>query len=143
MVWMSSELPVSAETVAELVAKPALMRYVLWPIITFTDLPEHYDVEDDVTVGLRLMGVLPLWNHTIRVVRLDREARVAVTEEHGGPVRMWRHHVSVEALDDRRCRYTDSVEIDAGALSGPTRLIARGLYAYRHRRWTTLATVLG
>ena len=141
-VAVSSELPIPADTVADLVTRPALMRHVLWPIVTFPDLPEEYDVEHGVTVGLALLGVVPLWRHTIRVVEIDREALVAVTEEHGGPVRRWRHRLTAVPLGDDRCRYTDEVEIDAGALTGVTRLVARGLYVYRHRRWRALARVL-
>lgn len=141
-VAVSSELPIPAGTVAELVTRPALMRHVLWPIITFPDLPEEYDVEHGVTVGLSLFGVLPLWRHAIRVVEADRDAFVAVTEEHGGPVRRWRHRLTAVPLDDDRCRYTDEVEIDAGALTVVARLVANGLYTYRHRRWRALARVL-
>ena len=122
--------------------KPALMRHVLWPLITFPELPEQYDLERGVSVELRLLGLIPLWTHTIRVVHLDREARIAVTEEQGGPVRRWRHHLSAEVLTADRCRYTDHLEIDAGAVTAMSRVIARGLYAHRHRRWRALARVL-
>ena len=141
-VSVSSDLPVPAQVVADLVAKPALMRHLLWPIITFPDLPARYDVEQGVAVRLRLLGAIPLWRHTIRVVHVDRDALDAVTEEHGGPLRMWRHRLSVTALDDGSCRYTDEVEIDAGALTGVSRFVAGGLYRYRHRRWAALARVL-
>lgn len=141
-VVVSSELPVPAATVADLVARPALMRHVLWPVITVPDLPEEFDAEHGVTVGLSLFGVVPLWRHTIRVVEIDREALVAVTEEHGGPVRRWRHRLTAVPLGDGRCRYTDEVEIDAGALTCLARLVARGLYTHRHRRLRALARVL-
>lgn len=147
-VAVSSELPIPARKVAELVTRPALMRHVLWPIITFPDLPERWgehadgDREGATVVQLRLLGVLPLWRHTVRVAHADPENLVAVTEEHGGPVRMWRHRLTAVPLGPDRCRYTDEVEIDAGRLTGASRVVARLLYRYRHRRWAALARVL-
>lgn len=141
-VSVTSDLPIPVEVVAGLVAKPALTRHLLWPIVTFTGLPVGYDLEQGITVGLRLLGLVPLWHHTIRVVHADPRAGVAVTEERGGPVRRWRHRLVAVPLDGGGCRYTDEVEIDAGRLTGVTRVVARALYGYRHRRWAALARVL-
>ena len=65
-----------------------------------------------------------------------------MTEEHGGPIRMWRHRLTAVELGPDRCRYTDDVEIDAGALTRFAGLAARILYTHRYRRWAAPARVL-
>jgi hypothetical protein len=83
---------------------------------------------------------VPLWEHTITVITAGTlEAR---TEEHGGPLRAWQHHLLVEPLSPTTCRYTDEVNIDAGRLTPVARIAATLFYRYRHRRWMTLTRVL-
>ena len=112
---MSSTLPVPAEGVGGLMGKPALLRHVTWPILRIRGLPDTVAPGQRMVVRLVLLGVVPLWDHTITVTAGgDLEAR---TEEHGGPLRAWRHHLHVEPLGPAGCRYTDEVEIDAGRLT--------------------------
>lgn len=137
---VSSTLPVSAEFVADLMGKPALLRHVTWPILTIRDLPETVAPGQRLVVRLALFGVVPLWEHTITVIAGGTlEAR---TEEHGGPLRAWRHHLLVEPLSSTTCRYTDEVDLDAGRLTPVARTAATLFYRYRHRRWMTLTRVL-
>lgn len=103
-------------------------------------LPDEFPLDAEVTVRLYLLGVVPLWRHTVRVVgAADGDGR---TEEHGGPIRSWRHHLVVTPLSAGSCRYTDELEIDAGRLTAVVGAFARGFYRYRHRRWAALARVL-
>ncbi|GAA2542148.1 hypothetical protein [Pseudonocardia hydrocarbonoxydans] len=143
VVRVSSELPIPADVAAGLIRKPELLRYVTWPVLVLPELPDgEFRVGHEMTVRLRLFGVLPLWRHTVRVVAGDGSAGEARTEEHGGPLRAWRHRLVVTPVSARSCRYTDEVEIDAGALTPLVVLTARAFYRYRHRRWAALARVL-
>jgi len=91
---------------------------------------------------LLLGGVLPISRHRLRVERIDPAARVLLTDEGGGPVRRWRHRIEVTPLDDGRCRYSDEIDIDAGALTPLVRAFAEVFYRARQRRWRRLAPLL-
>jgi ligand-binding SRPBCC domain-containing protein len=137
---VSSTLPVPAEVAGDLMRKPALLQHVTWPILSIRGLPETVVPGQRMEVRLALLGIVPLWRHTITVVTGDTlDAR---TEEHGGPLRAWRHHLRVEPLSPTSCRYTDEVDIDAGRLTPVARAMAALFYRYRHRRWRALTRVL-
>jgi hypothetical protein len=72
--------------------------------------------------------------HTIEVVELDEASRTVRTQERGG-LRSWRHTLHVVPITATRCRYSDTVELDAGALSPLVAGFTRVLFGYRHRRW--------
>lgn len=95
-----------------------------------------------MTVRLYLFGVIPLWRHTVRVIEGDEAKGEACTEEHGGPLRRWRHRLTAEPVDGNSCRYTDEVDIDAGWLTPVAAATARRFYRYRHRRWRAPCRVL-
>ncbi|WP_344451232.1 hypothetical protein [Actinocorallia aurantiaca] len=69
---------------------------------------------------------------------LDEAARSMRTREHGGPVRTWNHTLRVEPLSEDSCRYSDTVDIDAGRLTPLVTAFAEVFYGHRHRRWRKL-----
>ena len=76
---------------------------------------------------------------TIHVVQVDPRTRTIVTNEHGGVIRRWNHTLHVDAVDAMRSRYTDSIEIEAGALTGVVAAAVRGIFSYRQSRLRRLA----
>jgi hypothetical protein len=44
----------------------------------------------------------------------------------------------VQSLGDGRCRYSDSIDIDAGPLTGLAARGATAIFRYRQRRWHKL-----
>jgi hypothetical protein len=140
VVEVSSELPLSASCVESLLRRPALLRHVAWPMLALLDLPDQFEVGVPVVVRLRLLGVVPLWRHTVTVVS-DRQSELR-TAEHGGPIRAWDHRLIVESLGPRSCRYTDRVTFDAGHATAVSAAFVKAFYRHRHRRWTALARVL-
>lgn len=82
--------------------------------------------------------VIPAYRHSIEVLDVDGATRTIRTHEHGGVLRAWDHTLRVEPVGERTCRYSDTVDIDAGPLTGMVVVLARGIYAYRHRRWHKL-----
>lgn len=143
IIRVTSDLPVSADVVSDLIRKPALLQHVTWPILVMPGLSrDKFAVDHEMTVRLYLLGAIPLWRHTVKIVAADEKDGHARTEEHGGPLRAWRHRLVVTPTSPNSCRYTDEVEIDAGHLTAPAAALARLFYRYRHRRWAGLARVL-
>ncbi|OBI09406.1 hypothetical protein AWC18_11880 [Mycolicibacter nonchromogenicus] len=141
-VALSTELPISAQRAAALARKPALMQFVLAPVLKLPALPtpEHFEVGTTASARLWWFGVVPAWTHHIEIKELDD--LMIYTHEHGGPVRTWNHRLTFTALDEHRCRYTDEIETDDGIRGWGTRAFVRLMFAHRHRRWHALAAIL-
>lgn len=132
----------SAVTAARLARKPAVMAYVLSPVLRLYRLkvPERVQPGTEGSARLWWFGVIPGWTHHITIERLDPTE--ICTHEHGGPVRTWKHRLVFEPIDDYHCHYTDEVETDDGLRGAPTRLFIRLMFRHRHRRWHSLAQIL-
>ena len=68
----------------------------------------------------------------------DEPARTLRSREHGGVLRTWNHTLHAEPAGDQRCRYSDTVDIDAGPLTGFIATLAIWVFQYRQRRWHKL-----
>ena len=88
--------------------------------------------------------MLPAWSHEIHVVRVAEAEREIFTNERGGPGRSWNHRIEITPVagDAGRCRYSDEIEVRAGALTPLVWLYAQLFYRYRQRRWRRLARSL-
>lgn len=86
----------------------------------------------------RLFGLLPLGIHTIRVQRFDRADSIVYTEESNPYVPVWNHTIRLERIDSGHTRYTDEVEIGAGWKTPFVCLWAKLFYAHRQRKWVRL-----
>lgn len=140
-VRVHTDLPMPAEIACALARRPQTLCYVLRPLLSWRgDVPDRVEVGAEVAVRLRFFGVLPAWRHRIRIV--SASATETVTHERGGPIRTWRHRLVFEPTSDGGCRYTDEVDIDAGALTPLVTGFAQLMYRWRRRRWRTLAAVV-
>lgn len=98
--------------------------------------------------GLKVRGriwflhLVPGWKHEILVSCIDEDCRELRTRERGGCVKVWNHLLKVEPLSERRSRYTDEIEIDAGFLTPVVWVFAHLFYRYRQARWRSLAKVI-
>ena len=90
-----------------------------------------------------LFCVITAWSHELRMIRFDENEREILSHEQGGPVQIWNHRITVEPLSEKRCRYTDELEVQAGTLTPLIWLFAHLFYRYRQMRWRSLAQVLG
>ena len=109
-----------------------------------TPLPERWPTDGSAVVMRVRPFHLPVgWRHTIRVVEADEAGGSIRTEEGGGVVRRWTHTIGVQPLATRRCRYTDTIDIDAGVLTLPIWAWASVFYRVRQHRWRLLAVELG
>lgn len=140
-VRVESELPTGAERVWQAMQHPAAMSYVLRGLFGMPVLAgrtEPFRAGESGSGWMFLFHVIPLHRHHITLVDLDPETRTMRSRERGGLVREWNHTLHVEPVCEHRCRYSDTVEIDAGPFTGLVAAAAKGIYAYRHRRWRKL-----
>ncbi|MGH3086493.1 MAG: hypothetical protein ACRDSJ_04150 [Rubrobacteraceae bacterium] len=145
VVSASTKLDAPAYLVWETLQKTELLLYVMRPLLTVRGSFPTKSWRDAGVVKIErlvLFGIVPLWGHEIRVVRLDDEKREAMTRERGGPITKWEHSIKVEPLSETSCRYTDEIKIEAGNLTPFVRLFAGIFYRHRRSRWRALARVL-
>lgn len=140
-VHVETTLPTSAERVWSAMLSPATFLYVCKGLFGFPALAgrtESLRTGERGTGWLMAFHVIPAYRHTIEVTEVDEATGTIRTREHGGVLKAWNHTLHVEALQADSCRYSDTVDIDAGFLTGAVVVIANGIYRYRQRRWRKL-----
>lgn len=140
-VHVETTLPTSAERVWSAMLSPATFLYVCKGLFGFPALAgrtESLRTGERGTGWLMAFHVIPAYRHTIEVTEVDEATGTIRTREHGGVLKAWNHTLHVEALQADSCRYSDTVDIDAGFLTGAVVTIANGIYRYRQRRWRKL-----
>lgn len=138
---IQTDLPTDARRVWAAMLSPATFLYVCRGLIGIPALrgrTEPLHVGERGTAWLFAFHLIPAYRHTIEVVAVDESTATIRTHEYGGVIKTWNHTLHVEPLSANHCRYTDTVEIDAGRLTPFVAVIAAGIYRYRHRRWQTL-----
>lgn len=140
-VHLETELPTSAERVWSAMRHPASFLYVTRGVVGFPALAGRTDPIRSGEIGtgwVLAFNVIPAYRHTIEVLDVDEATRTIRSHEFGGALRRWDHTLHVERIDERSCRYSDTIEIDAGVLTGAAAAIATGIFRYRQRRWHRL-----
>jgi hypothetical protein len=138
-----TELLISADRACQLAQKPALLAHIVKPWLAVSPEkppPEVISEGELIRVQIRILGVRLPWTHTLRIERLG--AREIRSCESGGPIKRWDHRLTFEPTSPTSCRYTDAIEIDAGAITPAVAAFAHLFYRYRHARWRALARVL-
>jgi ligand-binding SRPBCC domain-containing protein len=146
LVRVSTRLPVPPELAWDTVKRTDTLRYVTRGLLGFRaegEIPERLSEGETYRMRLLFFGVLPAWHHEIHVARLDDASHEIRTEERGGPVRDWRHRITVDAEGWGATRYMDEIQIAAGPLTPFVWLYAQLFYRYRQWRWRRLARRLG
>ena len=112
---------------------------MIWPLLGVQgELPDTLDEGETIERRLKLLNLVPINRHTIKLIEIDDATRTARTNEHGGALRTWNHTIHVEPLAAGTCRYSDSIDIDAGHLTSLARTVANAIFAHRQRRWHKL-----
>jgi hypothetical protein len=130
-------LDAPVDAVWSAIVQPSTMLYVLRGIFGFPCLSGRVApvAEGESGSGWAMFcHVIPFARWTITVVTVDETGHRIATSERGGVIRRWDHTLTVEAVGGGRSRYTDTVEVDAGALTGPARRIVDWIFAYRQMR---------
>jgi hypothetical protein len=144
----TSILEAPAARVAELMADPKTMDFVLGPVVMVdplepSALPARW-VPGRYRVRMWLFGLVPIgWQDIVIAEAPMDPARWCLHDAGRGQLaRRWDHHLIVEALDARRARYTDRLEVDAGIATFLMWLFAHAVFAWRHHRWRRLVARL-
>ncbi|OBK21159.1 hypothetical protein [Mycobacterium asiaticum] len=140
-VHVETVLPTSADRVWSAMLSPATFLYVCKGLFGFPSLAgrtEALRLGESGTGWLFAFHVIPAYRHTINVVEVDEATGSIRTNEHGGLLKAWNHTLHVEPIDAHSCRYSDTVDIDAGRMTGVVVAVAHGIYRYRQRRWRKL-----
>ncbi len=140
-VELTTTLPTGAERVWTAMKSPATFLYLcrgLFGAPVLEGRVEEFRAGEAGTARLWAFHVIPAYRHTIEVLEVDPSTRTVRTHEHGGVLRTWNHTLHVEPLGDWSCRYTDTIDIDAGMATPIAVAVAKGIFRYRHRRWGKL-----
>jgi hypothetical protein len=134
-------LPATADLVWPAMLSPVTFLYVCKGLFGFPALAgrsEPLRPGERGTGWLVAFHLIPAYRHTIEIVEVDEATRTVRTREHGGLLKSWNHTLHVEAVDENSCRYSDTVDIDAGPATALVAKVATGLFRYRQRRWQKL-----
>lgn len=140
-VHIETVLPTGADRVWSAMLSPATFLYVCKGLFGFPALAGRTEAlrqGERGTGWLFAFHVIPAYRHTIEVVEVDRATGTIRTHEHGGLLKAWNHTLHVEPLQGNSCRYSDTVDIEAGIFTGLVAAVAKGIYRYRQRRWHKL-----
>lgn len=140
-VHLETILPTSADRVWTAMLSPATFLYVCKGLFGFPALSgrsEPLRVGERGTGWLVAFHLVPAYRHTIEIVEVNEATKTVRTHEHGGMLKTWNHTLHVESLGDNSCRYSDTLEIDAGRATAVVAAAAAGIFRYRQRRWRKL-----
>jgi ligand-binding SRPBCC domain-containing protein len=144
-VRVETGLEAPAERVWETLKNADTLRYVTRGVLGFKavgPIPDRLHEGDVIRLKLRLFNVLPAGPHEIRILRVDDERRRIETNETGRLAETWNHVIAVDADGAGRTRYSDAIEIGAGAITPLVAGFAELFFRYRQRRWRKLAKTL-
>lgn len=142
---ITTELAAPAQKVWKLLKRKQTFLYVTRGVMSIPDAkawPEEQREGLKMRGRLRFFHLFPGWEHEICVESVDEERCEVRTTERGGFVQVWNHLLKVEPLSEERSRYTDEIEIDAGAFTLIVWAFAHLFYRYRQARWRSLAKML-
>jgi len=143
----STHIALKPETVWAEVQTAGLLQHIAWPLVRFIPVDdaalESFQPGGRYQVKLRLFGMIPFGTQWI------------VSSLHGAdgtqwPKRLrddgfsaliskWDHWITVAPDKDGGTRYSDAVEVSAGALTPFIWAFAQIFYWHRQRRWRGLA----
>src|SRR5262249_45384715 len=139
----ASFLNASGSEVADLMFDPQVLAFLLRRLVAVQPVdppvfPRRW-IPGRFRVRMRLFGFISLGWQDIVVADAQADSaaqRWALRDTGSGALaRRWDHRLSVEGCDDRRARYTDRLDIEAGTLTLPSWLFAQALFAWRRHRW--------
>jgi hypothetical protein len=140
---ISTYLPCSENKLWSKIMDPESLQFVASPVLRFipvvnNDFNQEWEENRDYVLKLYLFGFLPLGNHTIRLLNIDRSENKLESTESGLLARVWNHTILFRNTGDNRVYYTDIIEIKAGLLTPIIWCFAHLFYRHRQRRWKKL-----
>jgi hypothetical protein len=148
---LSTRIDLPPAEVWQLVQTPRLLDFVAAPLMRFEYLeplrPRRFEAGGRCLARLRIFGIVPFGTQWI-VTSLDEPAEGAWPRRlrddgHGALIAMWDHWITVAPDIGGGTRYTDELEVRAGALTPFVWAFAQVFYRHRQRRWRKLARLAG
>jgi hypothetical protein len=150
LVEVSTFLPLPPAKVWELLQQPETLERVSAPLLRFTPrkgpFPQRW-TPGEYQMGVKLFGLIPLDDQIVGIEFPDHSGPGYALRDNGracardggpgGLITRWDHTMLVQP-DGTGTRYTDRVEVEAGALTGAAALFARTLYRHRQKNWRRL-----
>jgi len=125
------------------IVEPKSLQFVAAPVLRFEplvagELDGEWIVGKTYVVHLSAFGFLPLGRHRIKIVTIDKATNTIESQESGSLARVWNHTIHFQPSGAEQLRYTDQIEIKAGALTVLIWAFAHLFYRHRQRRWKAL-----
>ncbi|MCP4155333.1 MAG: hypothetical protein GY757_46840 [bacterium] len=123
--------------------KISSLMYVASPILKFRpqeghSIPEKWFPGTEYKFKLSFLGIVPLGEHVIKLVELNKEENRIISNEYGNLTEVWYHVIKFNAIDNQTIEYTDEIEIKAGILTLSIWLFAQIFYKHRQNKWKKL-----
>ena len=125
------------------IIEPKSLQFVAAPLLRFEplvagELDGEWIVGKTYVVRLYSFGFLPLGQHCIKIITIDRTTNTIESQESGSLARVWNHIIHFHPSGAGQLRYTDEIEIEAGVLTVFIWAFAHLFYRHRQRRWKKL-----
>ena len=146
----STHIALKPETVWSEVQTAGLLQHIAWPLVRFIPVDdaafESFQPGGRYQVKLRLFGMIPFGTqwivtslHEAKGTQWPKRLR---DDGYSALISKWDHWITVAPDKDGGTRYSDEVEVSAGALTPFIWAFAQIFYWHRQRRWRDLAKSL-
>ena len=142
-VKVSTQFACTDEELWQKIAEPCSLKFVSSPILRFEpqnegDLAGEWQLYRPYLLKLYLLKFIPLGEHRITLVNIDKDENRIISHENGQLATVWNHVISFREIEPGTVYYTDEIEIRAGFLTPAIWLFAHLFYRHRQRRWKKL-----
>jgi len=149
-VFRSAHIDLMPKTVWAEVQTPGLLQHIAWPLVHFIPIDnaafERFQSGRRYQVKLRLFGMIPFGTQWIVTSLHEADAsewpKRLRDNGHSALIAKWDHWITVAPDPNGGTRYSDEVEVSAGALTPFIWAFAQIFYWHRQRRWRGLAKSL-
>jgi hypothetical protein len=146
----STHIALKPETVWAEVQTARLLQHIAWPLVHFIPLDDaafdRFQPGGRYKVKLRLCGMIPFGTQWIVTSLHEAEGsewpKRLRDNGHSALIPKWDHWITVTPDPNGGTRYSDEVEVSAGALTPLIWAFAQIFYRHRQRRWRKLAESL-
>jgi hypothetical protein len=143
-ITLSSIFPAVPEKIWPLLIRIDTLRYIAFPYAVFSLVGDTKVTEwrkgETLRFKLRVFGFIPLGIHSIRAEEMDRVAFIIRSREGNRFVPVWNHTITLKPSGGSFTEYTDTIELDAGLLTGVVSIWSTAFYRHRQKKWIKMLT---
>lgn len=141
-VIVTSDFEINIENVWCKIQDVDTLREICNPKASFVscdDSPLIWGEGKSFLFKMYLHKVIPIGNHTINIIKMDKASREIVSNEYNKRVPIWNHYIKMEDIGKNITRYTDVVDLYAGLLTPFVTWWTVKFYKHRQRMWQKIA----